>query len=115
MALQLESNTASDVCLVYISDGGAYDAGMARPLPEKIRVNSSSMNLIVIGVEVANNEAFVEKCRNLALATHNRSSKYIETNEENVTQAFRQASSLVNTRASFSNNRLQHALTMQRF
>jgi len=115
MAQQLESTTSSDVCLLYISDGGAYDEKLYTPLRDKIRYNASSMDLVVIGLEVENNESFVESCKSLSLATHSRRSTYIETNEDSINETFRQVSSLINSGTSFASNRLQHALTMQRF
>jgi hypothetical protein len=116
MALELKSTTANDVSLIYISDGGAYDESIYTPLRDKFRFNASSIDLVVIGLEVENsNKSFGESCKSLSLATHSRSSTYIEANEDNLNETFQQASSLINSGTSFAGNRLQRALTMQRF
>ena len=115
MAMKLESRTASDVCLLYISDGGAYDEMIYSPLRRKIRgINASSIDIVVIGLEVEN-ESFVESCKNLTIATHSRMSTYIDADESSLNEAFQQAGSLIHSGTSFAVNRLQHALTMQKF
>ena len=136
MALDVESSAARDVCLLYISDGGAFDEKLYSSLRHKIersvRSNknktSSIIDLVVIGLEVNENfnnnnnsnsinsdNSFAESCKSLSLATRSRSSMYLEAEDCTINEAFQQATSVLNSGTSFAGNRLQHALTMQKF
>ena len=44
MALEVESSSASDVCLLYVSDGGAYDETIYSRLQHRIEASSRSGN-----------------------------------------------------------------------
>ena len=185
MAIELESTTASDVCLVYVSDGGAYEESVYDDLRKLLEESSnrrrlkttihdnntnnnnnrhtknhsyaaaSSIDLVVIGLdessslsapeggETSNNNngsryfgsgsghfsnhfnnntndpslvvSFADSCRRLVLATRSRSSVYLDADAENPSEAFDRASASINEGTSFAGNRLQRALTMQKF
>jgi len=143
MALGVESSTASDVCLIYISDGGAYDPPtykrLRRTLERRWRSGDSSsalslsppssIDLIVLGLAVERGdplptssssssssfETFVQSCKGLALATHSRTSMFLEVNPECPGDAFREAAAAIHSGTSFARMRLQQALTMQKF
>lgn len=58
---------------------------------------------------------FADSCRSLVTATRSRASIYIEVDPDNLDDAFAQASASINEGTSFDGNRLQRALTMQKF
>jgi len=159
MALELESSSASDVCLFYISDGGAYDEAIFSRLRNKLEASSRSVNadlrassrsissassidLVVIGLGASQAEfancssmfmmqqvsqksavttaslsamSFEEHCQSLVLATRSRASIYLEADPNNLDEAFQRATASINEGTSFAGNRLQRALTMQKF
>jgi hypothetical protein len=164
MALEIESSSASDICLLYVSDGGAYDEPIYSRLQSRIEASSrtgdahvrassnstsmaSSIDLVVIGLEaladplpppptqehpssrasisthLSNASAsmhiplptFEESCTDLVLATRNRASVYLEADPDNLDDAFKRATASINEGTSFAGNRLQRALTMEKF
>ena len=154
MALEVESSSASDVCLLYVSDGGAYDEAIYSHLQSRLDSSSrtskyqylssvSSIDLVVIGVGGSQTEltsrssqsasqqftrmqssrhmmqqsavSFEDSCKGLVTATRSRASVYLEANPENLDEVFRKATSSINKGTSFAGNRLQRALTMQKF
>jgi tetratricopeptide (TPR) repeat protein len=118
MAIESASSTASDVYLIYVSDGHAWSEETYTPLQEKIqkasRHSSASIDIIVIGLEVENPQ-FEESCKNLCLATRSRDSRYISTDMSSIDQAFEKVERLMNSGTSIDGNRLMHGLTMQKF
>jgi hypothetical protein len=118
MAIESASSTASDVYLIYVSDGRAWSEETFTPLQEKVakacRHSSASIDIIVIGVDVENIQ-FEESCKNLCLATRSRDSKYIGTDISSIDQAFERVEGLMNSGTSIDGNRLMHGLTMQKF
>eukprot|EP00536_Pseudo-nitzschia_multiseries_P012093 jgi/Psemu1/244263/estExt_Genewise1.C_4430009 len=134
MALEVEASTSSDVYLLYVSDGGAYDPftyqRLCRTLEERSRSGSSSsplsssIDLFVLGLAVQGNnrastssesESFVESCERLAVATHSRTSIFLDVDPECPDDAFREAAAAIHSGISFAGMRLQQALTMQKF
>lgn len=163
MALEVESNSASDVCLLYVSDGGAYDENIFSRLQRRLETSSktgkyrslssvSSIDLVVIkvgdnpldvsrlststrsqfhqfnlsmaqlqsssskGIMMEPNESsFEESCKGLVAATRSRASVYLEGHPDNLDEVFRLATASINKGTSFEGNRLQRALTMQKF
>jgi hypothetical protein len=118
MAIDTASSTASDVYLIYISDGRAWSQEAFLPLEEKVqkasRHSSASIDIIAIGLDVET-PGFVDSCKNLCLATRSRDSKYITADMSSIDQAFESVESLMNAGTSIDGNRLKHGLTMQKF
>ncbi|KAG7351000.1 Cache domain containing protein [Nitzschia inconspicua] len=118
MAIDTASSTATDVYLIYISDGRAWSEETFKPLQETIqkasRHSSASIDIITIGVEVKNS-GFEESCKNLCLATRSRDSKYIAVSGNSIDQAFETVESMMNAGTSMDGNRLKQGLTMQKF
>jgi len=110
MALETASSMASDVYLVYVSDGRAFTQNTFAPLVEAIRdAKRSSIDLITVGVHVESDD-FEESCKNLCLATRSRNSMYFSADTNSVDCAFRSARSCVKR-----NDRVQQGLTMEKF
>ncbi|KAL3915878.1 MAG: hypothetical protein SGILL_005439 [Bacillariaceae sp.] len=118
MVIDTATKASSDVYLVYISDGQAWNKQIFDPLLEKIkkvsRHRSASVDVLALGLGVENEE-FVEGCKSLCLATRSRDSKYIAAGMDTVEDAFDTVDSTVNSGVSFDRNRLQHGLTMEKF
>ena len=167
MALEVEATSASDVCLLYVSDGGAYDENIFSRLQRRLETSSktgkyrslssvSSIDLVVIKVgdnqtddsrlsilqrnsvsapfhqfnlsmtqlqsqapkgimEPNPDTSFEESCKGLVAATRSRASVYLEGHSDNLDDVFRLATASINKGTSFEGNRLQRALTMQKF
>lgn len=173
MALDVESQCAKDVCLMYVTDGGAYNENIYNNLRDKLETSSraensrirassrtisvaSSIDLVILDLaatreDLSNSQdfhesrssrfmlpedrqgvrqivrqlsgkqiappkvTFADNCRSLITATRSRASIYIEVDPDNLDDAFAQASASINEGTSFDGNRLQRALTMQKF
>jgi len=160
MALEVEDTSGSDVCLLYVTDGGAYDEAIYSRLRNRLEASSrsgnahsrkssralstaSSIDLVVIGLgasqevfarsstmsmdrqpsmrfsamDLLAEEAlsFEDSCKSLVLATRSRASVYLEADADNLDDAFQAATASINQGTSFAGNRLQRALTMQKF
>ena len=185
MAIELESSVASDVCLLYVSDGGAYEESMFGNIHAHVeatsRAGTASMrascrhmtppctfDLVVIDLGAESRQdiadlvsdrmsvrsgisrvslnsnkgnrpsvslkrgmsikkmrsrrdltntslSFEESCKNLVTATRSRGSIYLEADIDNLEEAFQEATAAINDGTSFEGNRLQRALTMQKF
>ncbi|KAL3919467.1 MAG: hypothetical protein SGILL_003738, partial [Bacillariaceae sp.] len=118
MAIDAATSTASDVYLIYISDGQAWNKEIFEPLRGKIakasRHRSASIDVLALGLEVQNTE-FEQGCKDLCLATRSRDSQYIATGMDSMEEAFDSVDSLINAGVSFDRNRFQHGLTMEKF
>lgn len=169
MALEVESSSASDVCLLYVSDGGAYDETIYSRLQHRIETSSrsgnarirassrsisvaSSIDLVVIDLLASEEDftdrttmmspiprqqsikqlahqrssfkerptpaptmSFEESCKSLVTATRSRASVYIRADVDKLDESFQKATASINEGTSFAGNRLQRALTMQKF
>jgi len=162
MALDVESSSPSDVCLLYVSDGGAYDEAIYSRLKSRLEASSrtgkyrslssvSSIDLVVISLGSSQTEfmnhssshsvgqqvtmmqmtqlqsqsskvivpttavSFEESCKGLVTATRSRASVYLEADPDKLDEAFRMATASINKGTSFAGNRLQRALSMQKF
>jgi hypothetical protein len=163
MALEVELSSASDVCLLYVSDGGAYDETIYSRLQHRIEASSrtgnahirsssrsismaSSIDLVVIDLGpsqedftnrssiqsikklVQQHSSFKERpvptpptlsfeasCKSLVTATRSRASVYLRADADHLDESFRKATASINEGTSFAGNRLQRALTMQKF
>jgi hypothetical protein len=118
MAIESASLTASDVYLIYISDGHAWSEETFTPLQETVykacRHSSASIDIIVLGLEVENPQ-FKESCKALCLATRSRDSKYISADMCSIDQAFEKVEGLMNSGTSIDGTRVMHGLTMETF
>ena len=59
--------------------------------------------------------SFEESCKGLVTATRSRASVFLEAHPDHLDEAFRKATASINKGTSFAGNRLQRALTMQKF
>ena len=59
--------------------------------------------------------SFEESCKSLVTATRSRASVYIRADVDKLDESFQKATASINEGTSFAGNRLQRALTMQKF
>jgi hypothetical protein len=115
MVLDVSASAASDVFLIYISDGRSWDPEGFEPLAEKIRTASShrksSIDVIAIGVEIENPE-FSESCERICSATRSRNSKFLSATEDSLEHAFEECMLAAKL---FDRSRIQQGLTMEKF
>ena len=115
MVLNVSTSSASDVFLIYISDGRSWDPESFEPLVEKIQKASShrksSIDVIAIGVEIEDSE-FSESCERICSATRSRNSKFLSATEDSLEHAFGECISAAKI---FDRNRIQQGLTMEKF